>query len=54
VAIVSSVEDDEIEIIQQNPGKYVSSRATYTLKVKGGEWKVENKRIPGWLRKQYD
>jgi len=52
VAIVSAVEGDEIEIIQQNPGKCASSRATYDFSVEAGKWKIENQRILGWLRKK--
>jgi surface antigen len=52
VSIVSKVNEDEIEIIQQNPGPTSSSRATYDLTHKKGKWKVENSQILGWLRKE--
>lgn len=52
VAIVSEVKDDEIEIIQQNPGARVSSRKTFSISQKDGKWQIENKRILGWLRKE--
>ena len=51
VAIVSKVMDDEIEIIQQNPGPNGKSRVTFKLKNKNGEWTIKNDRILGWLRK---
>ena len=51
VAIVSNVTDNDIEIIQQNPGPFSKSRETYQLDNKDGKWEVENKRILGWLRK---
>jgi len=50
VAIVSSVENDELEIIQQNPGASASSRKKMTLKKENGKWTIENHRIVGWLR----
>ena len=52
VAIVSNVMDNEIEIIQQNPGKYGKSRKTISLDKENGKWKLDNKRILGWLRKE--
>lgn len=51
VAIVSKVMDDEIEIIQQNPGPNGNSRVTFKLKNKNGKWTIKNDRILGWLRK---
>jgi surface antigen len=51
VSIVSKVTENEIEIIQQNPGPVGSSRAKYKLLNSGGKWKIENDRILGWLRK---
>ena len=52
VAIVSGVSEDEIEIIQQNPGPMGSSRDRISLKHIGGIWKIGNNRILGWLRKE--
>jgi hypothetical protein len=52
VAIVSNVTDTEIEIIQQNPGPYGKSRKTMQIEKEKGKWKVDNKRIMGWLRKE--
>ena len=51
VAIISKVFQNEIEIIQQNPGPYQSSRAKIPLENKAGLWKIENNQILGWLRK---
>lgn len=51
VAIISKVMDDEIEIIQQNPGPNGKSRAAFKLKNKNGKWIIKNDRILGWLRK---
>lgn len=52
VAIISSVNDDEVEIIQQNPGPFGDSRETYSLIVIEKQWKIDNDRIMGWLRKE--
>lgn len=52
VAIISNVTATEIEIIQQNPGPFSSSRATYGLESKDGKWNIQNERILGWLRKE--
>jgi surface antigen len=51
VAIISKVSDNEIEIIQQNPGPNKSSRATYPLIFNKGLWKIDSFRILGYLRK---
>ncbi|WP_369993813.1 CHAP domain-containing protein [Winogradskyella sp.] len=52
VAIISKVGDEEIEIIQQNPGPIGKSREDYSLVKENGKWKIENDRILGWLRKR--
>ena len=52
VAIVSKVSDNEVEIIQQNPGPFGTSRETYTLLYKNKKWYIDNDRILGWLRKE--
>jgi hypothetical protein len=52
VAIVSNVIEDEIEIIQQNPGPFGKSRDSFQLEMKDGKWKIESNRILGWLRKE--
>lgn len=51
VAIISKVTENEIEIIQQNPGPFGKSRETYLLKKQNGNWEIDNDRILGWLRK---
>ncbi|MCC9073043.1 CHAP domain-containing protein [Flavobacterium sp. F-65] len=52
VAIVSNVTDNEIEIIQQNPGPFSKSREVFPLLKKEGKWTIDNDRILGWLRKE--
>lgn len=52
VSIVSKVMDNEIEIIQQNPGAFSGSRAQFRLIHTHGKWRIDNDRILGWLRKQ--
>lgn len=48
VAIVSMVENNQIEVIQQNTG---SSRSTFPLQLNGENWFIDNDRVLGWLRK---
>lgn len=50
VAIISRVGENEIEIIQQNPGPYGKSRQTFPLIHKDGKWHVGEGRVLGWLR----
>jgi surface antigen len=52
VAIISKVSDDEVEIVQQNPGPYGRSRVDFDISFEQGKWKIENQRILGWLRKE--
>ncbi len=52
VAIISKVTDNEIEIIQQNPGKYGDFRDTFTLKKNKGLWEIKSDKVLGWLRKK--
>ena len=52
VAIVSKVKENEIEIIQQNPGKYGKSRVTFELVKTHNKWKIISSSILGRLRKQ--
>lgn len=52
VAIISKVTENEIEIIQQNPGPYEKSRETIGLKILNRECTIENDRVLGWLRKE--
>ena len=52
VAIISKVRENEIEIIQQNPGVSAASRVVFGLKkTNENKWKIENKKLLGWLRK---
>ncbi|UII24690.1 CHAP domain-containing protein [Fulvivirga maritima] len=52
VAIISEVTENHIEIIQQNPGPFESSREIIELKEKNNKnWKVQNNKVLGWLRK---
>lgn len=52
VAIISKVDDNSVEIIQQNPGPFAGSRETYKLKEINGKWKIEADKALGWLRKE--
>lgn len=49
VAIVSAVGPDFIEVIQQNPGPFGSSRERYALEQQGR--RVAHERVLGWLRR---
>lgn len=51
VAIISKVNDKEIEITQQNPGPNAPSRDTYDLKFENGKWRIMAGDALGWLRK---
>jgi len=51
VAIISKVTDRKVEIIQQNPGPYSSSRELFELIKVDGRWFIDSNRILGWLRK---
>ncbi len=50
VAIISNVKENEIEIIQQNPGPFASSRINYTLNKVDENYFIKHDRILGWLR----
>lgn len=52
VAIISAVEKDEVEIVQQNPGSRAPSREKLPLIHYQGKWKIAGYGILGWLRKQ--
>ncbi len=52
VAIVSNVTDNEIEIIQQNPGPFGKSRELISLINSDSLWTLDNERLLGWLRKE--
>lgn len=49
VAIISKVSDNEVEIIQQNPGPKGSSRKILSLRNEDGRWSLPE-RVLGWLR----
>ncbi|HEY0976428.1 MAG TPA: CHAP domain-containing protein [Flavobacteriales bacterium] len=48
VAIISRVEDDAVEVVQQNTG---STRAEFNLDHRDGKWILDSPRILGRLRK---
>lgn len=50
VAIVLKVSKEEVEIIQQNPGPFGSSRAIIPLTKKEGKWLMVDDHLLGWLR----
>ena len=50
ISIISNINDNEIEIIQQNPGPFSKSREKILLEYKNGLWKINKTRIVGWLR----
>lgn len=50
VAIISEVRPHEIEIIQQNPGPFASSRVTFDLDSTTAGFKIGHERLLGWLR----
>ncbi len=54
VAIVSAVDAAaaSLEIIQQNPGPFASSRAQYTLTQSSQGWHIDHSGIMGWLHKE--
>ena len=51
VAIISKVSENQVEIIQQNPGPFSSSRELIGITFENNTWKINNNRILGWLRK---
>lgn len=53
VAIISKVMEHSVEIIQQNPGPFSPSRVTIKIKkTPNDKWKIVNRKILGWLRKE--
>ena len=50
VAIVSKVQGDRLEVVQQNMGNY--TRAQYSIYRRNGKWYVDNDDVLGWLRKR--
>lgn len=47
VAIISRVQDGEVEVVQQNTGR---TRGTYDLDLVDGRWRIGQDRVLGWLR----
>ena len=50
VAIVSAVDLNGVEFIQQNPGPFAPSRVSYSLEQTGGKWRIDRDDVLGWLR----
>ena len=50
VAIIASVGTNTLQIAQQNPGPFGSSRETIPLSYHEGRWHIGNDRVLGWLR----
>lgn len=50
VAIISTVSESDVEIIQQNPGPKGPSRKNFPLECPDGKWTITNERVLGWLR----
>jgi hypothetical protein len=50
VAIIASVGTDTLQIAQQNPGPFGSSREDLGLTQREGHWYIEQARALGWLR----
>lgn len=51
VAVISSVADDHIQIVQQNGGQHNPTRINVPMGLKNGKFNVFGKHIVGWLRK---
>lgn len=52
VAIVTEVSDDQLVIIQQNPGPFADSRVTLKLIYQEDKWQIANDRVLGWLHQK--
>ena len=50
VAVIARVDQTTLEIAQQNPGPYGSSREALPLTQREGRWSIEHPRVLGWLR----
>jgi surface antigen len=50
VAIISMVSNEKIQIIQQNPGPFASSREDFQLDSNSNGFQVSDEKILGWLR----
>lgn len=51
VAIISNVDENEVEIIQQNGGSFASTRVKFDLKKTNGIWTIADNNLLGRLRK---
>ena len=51
VAIISEVGEEDIEIVQQNPGPTAESRIRIGLEKSEGLWSIDREDVLGWLRK---
>ena len=49
VAIISKVDSNSIEVVQQNVGK--ESREKFKLHKKNNKWTIDGNKVLGWLRK---
>ena len=52
VAIVATVTDTAVQIVQQNPGQFGPSREAFAVQFDGGRWRYLNGHVLGWLRKE--
>ncbi len=52
VAIISGVTENEIEIIQQNPGPYAASREVFAIYKESNKYYIDKDNVLGWLRKK--
>lgn len=52
VVIISKVTDNQIEIIQQNPGPKGKSREMFKLSEENNRWVIQNKPVLGSLTKE--
>lgn len=51
VAVISAVTEDAIEIVQQNPGPFASSRESFKLlQDADGQWRIDHSAVLGFLR----
>jgi hypothetical protein len=50
VAVIAHVEQNSLEIAQQNPGPFGSSREQLPLAQREGRWSIDDPRVLGWLR----
>ncbi|MAB25695.1 MAG: CHAP domain-containing protein [Pseudomonadales bacterium] len=50
VAIIARVGNASLQIAQQNPGPFGSSREDLGLSQKEGKWYIDESRVLGWLR----